>query len=84
MISGYRMFYLKRGEPILTKDKDEGLFGSGIEGQTEVPLTLKSVLVPVNLEESAKQLIADNGNTVLTEEVTTKWCNEIGIEIGQD
>ena len=74
MIEGYRVFYLKRGEPIMGED----------DSITEIPLTLKSVLIPVELEESAKQLIKDNGNTVLTEEVITKWCTEVGIEVGQD
>ena len=74
MIAGYRIFYLKRGEPIMGDD----------DSITEIPLTLKSVLVPVDLEESAKKLISDNGNTVLTEEVITKWCTEVGINVGQD
>ena len=51
---------------------------------TEIPLTLKSVIIPVELEESARRLISDNGNTVLTEEVISEWCVEVGIEIGQD
>ena len=47
-------------------------------------LTLKSKLIPVEFEGSARELISKNNNTVLSEEVMSKWCSEVGLTLGQD
>ena len=73
-IAGYHMYYLKRGEPIMDENDD----------LKSIPVTLKSILVPVGLEDSAKELIKENGNTVLNEDVIRCWCDENGLVLGQD
>jgi len=70
MIAGYHIYYLKSGKPIMGYD----------DSILEIPLVLKSILIPPELIDSAKELIAKNGNTVLSEDVITKWCAEVGLE----
>jgi len=73
MIAGYRVYYLKPGEP------------EHFAGQiAEIPLTLKSMIIPPELKDSCVDLIAKNGNTVLQESVMEVWCGLHGITLGQD
>ena len=70
-IAGYHIYYLKQGRPIM-----------GYDGSiTEIPLTLESAVVPVELEESAKVMIEQNGNTVLREEVIAEWFELNGLQL---
>ena len=73
MPEGYQVYYLKQGTPVV------------VEGEiTEIPLILKSAIVPPELRDSCVKLIEENGNTVLQESVIKKWFEEQGLELGHD
>lgn len=70
-IEGYRIYYLKKGDPIEKNGVD-----------TELPMTLESIIVPAELKTSAEDLIRKNKDNVVSEEVISEWCKRNGISFG--